>query len=278
MTPFLNNVKTAVLLAMLTALFVLVGGLIGQQFIIPFLILGVLINVGVWFFSDKIAIATMRCREVDAQTGGDLYRLVDELRTRAGLPMPRVYVSPQEAPNAFATGRSPRHAAVAVTEGAMRLLDRDELAGVIGHELTHVKNRDTLTTTIAATIAGVLSGLARYSIFFGGGSNRENGHPIIGLLTILLAGVGAALIKSAISRSREFVADAGGARLAGSPHGLIAALQKLEAYSRRIPMEGHNPALNSLFIIEPMMGESVTRLFASHPRTEDRIIALRKLA
>ncbi len=172
MTAFVNNMKTVVLLGGLTGLLVAVGAMLGQQFILPFLILGVLMNVGMWFFSDRIAISMMRGREVTAETGGDLYRMVDELRQRAGLPMPRVYVCPHQAPNAFATGRSPSHAAVAVTEGALNLLNRHEMEGVIAHELAHVKSRDTLTSCIAATVSGVLATIAQWG-FLLGGSNRE---------------------------------------------------------------------------------------------------------
>src|SRR5262249_6690239 len=211
---------------------------------------------GAWFFSDKIAIASMRGQEVDARTGGDLYRIVHDLSQRAQLPMPRVYVCPHEAPNAFATGRSPSKAAVCVTQGALSLLSRDELEGVIGHELAHVKNRDTLTSTVAATIAGVLSSVASWGLLLGGGNSRH-GHPILALFAMILAPIGAALIQAMISRSREFVADAHGARIAGSPHGLMSALQRLDAYSRRIPLEQPNPAMNNLFIVEPFAGSSL---------------------
>src|SRR5262245_27512379 len=217
MTPFVNNIKTVLLLGGLTGLLVAIGGLLGHQFIVPFLVMAVLMNAFVWFASDKIAIRAMQGQEVDARTGGDLYRIVEELARRAQLPMPRVYICPHEAPNAFATGRSPSHAAVCVTQGALRLLNRDELEGVIGHELAHVKNRDTLTSTIAATVAGALASIAQWGFYLGGGNSREGGHPIAALLALILAPIGAALIKAAISRSREFVADAEGAAIAGSP-------------------------------------------------------------
>jgi heat shock protein HtpX len=273
MIAFINNLKTVFLLGAMTGLLVAVGGLMGQQFLLPFLVFAILMNFGVWFFSDKIAIASMRGREVDENTGGDLYRMVDDLRRRAGLPMPRVYICPHEAPNAFATGRSPGKAAVAVTEGALRLLNREELEGVMAHELAHVKNYDTLTSTVAATVAGVLAFIAQWGWFMGAG-NRNGGNPIIFFLTIILAAVGAALVKAAISRSREFVADADGARIAGTPRGLQSALAKLESYSKRIPLDQPNPAMNNMFIIEPMMGSQVLRLFATHPPTEKRIAAL----
>lgn len=273
MTAFFNNVKTVILLGGLTGLIVAVGAMLGKQFILPFLIMAVIMNFGVWFFSDKLAIASMRCQPVDS--GHELSKMVEELSRRAGLPMPKVYLAPHDAPNAFATGRSPSHAAVCVTNGAMELLSRDELAGVIGHELAHIKNRDTLTSAIAATVSGVLATVAQWGFLLGG--NRENSNPLMAFLTIILAAVGAALIKASISRSREYVADADGARIAGSPRGLISALQKLEMYSQRIPLHQPNPAMNNMFIVEPMMGESLVRMFATHPPTEKRIAALSRL-
>lgn len=278
MTAFVNNAKTAMLMAAMTVLMVFVGRMIGPNFVVPFLVLAVAMNFGAWFFSDKIAIAAMRGREVDESTGGDLYRMVDDLRQRAGLPMPRVYVCPQQAPNAFATGRNPKHAAVAVTQGALQILTPDELRGVMAHELAHVKNRDTLTSTIAGTMAGLLATLAQWGFLLGAG-NREGSNPIVALLTMILAAVGAALIKAMISRSREFVADAQGAEIAGSPHGLMSALSKLESMSRRVPLQNPNPAANNMFIVEPFTGgRTLTNLFATHPPTDRRIEALRRLA
>ena len=277
MTAFMNNVKTAMLMAVLTAIFVLVGGMLGKGFIIPFAVFAVLMNFGAFFFSDKIAIAAMRGQEVDAASGGRLYAMVDELRQNAGLPMPRVYICPQQAPNAFATGRSPSHAAVAVTQGALQLLNEQELRGVIGHELAHVKNRDTLTSTIAGTIAGLLATIAQWGFLLGAG-NREGSNPLVALVTLIVAAVGAAMIKSMISRSREFVADADGAKIAGSPHGLISALQKLEAVSQRVPLQNPNPAANNMFIVQPLTGgRTLMSLFATHPPTEKRIAALRSM-
>ena len=276
MTRFWNNTKTAMLLGGMMGLFLLVGSFYGQQGLIIALVFGLAMNFGAWFFSDKIAIAAMRGQEIDGSAGaasGELYRTVDELRRRAGLPMPRVYICPHEAPNAFATGRSPKHAAVAVTQGALKLLDHHEMEGVIAHELAHVKNRDTLTSTIAATVAGTLAFIAQWGLLLGLGRGRDS-NPLVMIAVVILAAVGAALIKAAISRSREFVADADGASIAGSPHGLASALRKLEAYSQRIPLNQPNPAQNNLFIVEPFAGSSVTRLFATHPPTEDRIAAL----
>jgi heat shock protein HtpX len=270
-----NNLKTAFLLAALFGLLVWVGSYWGAQGMLVAGVVGVLMNFGAWFFSDKIAIAAMRGREVDERTAPDLYNMVRDLSQRAGLPMPRVYICPQEAPNAFATGRNPQHAAVAVTMGGLRLLDRDELAGVMAHELAHVKNRDTLTSAVAATIAGIFSMLAQFAMFFGmGGQNREGGSPLAALGVIVLGAVGAAVIKAMISRSREYVADHDGAAIAGSPQGLANALRKLEHYARGIPMDNPNPAMNNMFIVEPFMGATLTNLFATHPPVEKRIAAL----
>ena len=276
MSAFYNNMKTVLLLGGLTGLLVAVGGMLGKQYLIPFLILSLLMNLGAWFFSDKIAIASMRAQEVGPQDSGGLYQMVEELARRAQLPMPRVYIAPHEAPNAFATGRSPSHAAVCVTQGALQLLNKEELEGVIGHELAHVKNRDTLTATIAASVAGVLATIAQYG-FLLGGSRREGTNPIVALFAMIFAAVGAALIKAAISRSREFVADAHGAEIAGSPQGLMSALRKLDTYSQRIPMQQPNPAMNNMFIVEPLMGKTLVNLFATHPPTEKRIEALSRL-
>lgn len=279
MVALINNAKTAVLLGALFAILVAVGSFWGTQGIIVGGIVGVVMNFSMWFFSDKLAIASMRGREVDERSAPALVAMVRRLSQRAGLPMPRVYVCPQEAPNAFATGRNPKNAAVAVTVGALQLLDERELEGVMAHELAHVKNRDTLTSTIAGTVAGILSMLAQFAFFFGGGggNNREGGHPLIGLFVLIFGAVGAALIQAMISRSREFVADADGAAIAGSPDGLASALRKLESIARRVPLQQPNPALNNLFIVEPAMafgGSTLTSLFATHPPTEKRIAAL----
>jgi len=275
MTAFWNNTKTALLLGGLMGLFLIVGAQFGQGGMIVALLFGGLTNVFAWFFSDTIAIKAMRGRELTAETGGDVYRMTERLARNAKLPMPRLYLCPHQAPNAFATGRSPRKAAVAVTQGAIDLLDPLEMEGVIAHELAHIKNRDTLTSTIAATIAGVLAFIAQWGLLLGLG-NRQGGNPLVMIFTVILAAVGAALIRSAISRSREFVADSDGAKIAGTPDGLISALRKLESYNSRIPLRQPNPAQNNLFIVEPFSGDTVAKLFASHPPTEDRIEALRR--
>ncbi len=274
MVTFVNNMKTAVLLAALFGLLVWVGSFWGTGGMIVFGAIAVVMNFTAWFASDKIAVAAMRGVEVREGSGPapGLHGLVRDLAKRAELPMPRVYVCPQDAPNAFATGRNPHHAAVAVTQGALRLLDRAELEGVIAHELAHIKNRDTLTSTIAATVAGLFSMLAYWGFLFGG---RRGGNPLALLGVVLLGAVGAALIKAMISRSREFVADADGARIAGSPHGLVSALQKLESVARRVPMQNPNPAMNNMFIVEPFAGgKTLMNLFASHPPMEKRVAAL----
>ncbi len=282
MSTFTNNAKTVLLMGGMMGLFLAVGSMYGQRGMIMALAFGGVMNVVTWFFSDKIAIASMRGHEVgpnDPGIAGQLYTTVDRLRQRAGLPMPRVYICPHEAPNAFATGRNPSHAAVAVTEGAIRLLDDHELEGVLAHELAHVKNRDTLTSCIAATLAGVLAFIAQWGMYLGGGRDtRDSGNPLITLLTFIIAAVGAAIIKAMISRSREYVADADGATIAGTPLGLASALRKLEVYSQRIPLHNPNPAMNNLFIIEPLTGNSLLSLFASHPPTEKRIEALMGMA
>lgn len=280
MVRMVNNFKTVLLLGGLMGLCLGVGSLYGQNGLILGLVMGGSMNLIAWFFSDKIAIASMRGHEVNGTEGSEtakLYHMVDELRQRAGLPMPKVYICPHEAPNAFATGRSPRKAAVAVTAGAMNLLNETELRGVIAHELAHVKNRDTLTSCIAATIAGVLAFLAQWGFLLGGRSDREGANPLVAMVGVIVAALGAALIKAMISRSREYVADADGAKIAGTPDGLISALSKLEGYSKRIPLVQPNPAMNNMFIIEPFSGgRSLVNLFASHPPTEKRIAALRQ--
>ena len=272
MTRFVNNTKPVFLLGGMMALFVAIGGMLGQGYMIPFLIMGIATNFVAFFFSDRIAIKAMRGQEVGP--GDPLYEMVDELRQKANLPMPRVYVCPQQAPNAFATGRSPKKAAVAATMGAMQLLTEEEMRGVMAHELAHIKNRDTLTSTIAAPLAGVLAFLAQWGFLFMGGRN-ENSNPFVMIAVVIIGAIGAAVIKAMISRSREFVADADAAALVGSPDGLIAALTKLENLNRRIPMANPNPAQNNLFIVEPFAGESLAKLFATHPPTEKRIEALR---
>lgn len=278
MTRFVNNLKTVVLLAGMFGLILLFGSYWGREGLIVAFIAGGLMNFIAFFFSDKIALKSMRAQEVDEKTAPDLVQMVRRLAGNAGLPMPRVYVCPQEAPNAFATGRNPKNAAVAVTRGALQLLSYDELEGVMAHELAHVKNRDTLISTVAATIAGAISFLAHMAFFMGGGNQREGGNIIVLLLMLILAPIAAAIIQMAISRSREFVADADGAHIAGTPHGLANALRKLDATAKRIPMHNEMPAQNHMFIVQPFSRESLSTLFSTHPSTAQRIAKLMELA
>jgi heat shock protein HtpX len=268
-----NTIKTALLLGVMSALLLFLGESLGgaQGLVIGFLF-AVGTNFASYWFSDKIVLAMYRAKQV----GPDhrLYRVVERLAQRAGLPMPKVYVIPDGSPNAFATGRNPSHAAVAATEGILQVLDEDELEGVIAHELAHVKHRDILISSVAATLAATIMMVARFAMFFGGGRRDDrDGNPIALLATMILAPIAAMLIQAAISRSREFDADAGGAAIAGSPHGLVSALRKIEAASRRIPLDA-NPATAHMFIIKPFSLGGLTGLFSTHPPTEQRISAL----
>jgi heat shock protein HtpX len=273
-----NGLKTAVLLGGMSGLLMLVGGLIGGNggLMIAF-VMAVAMNVFSYWFSDKLVLRMYHATEV----GEDhpLYRVVARLAQRAGLPMPRVYVIPEMSPNAFATGRDPQHAAVAATEGILRLLSESELEGVIGHELTHVKNRDILISTVAATLAAtimMLASMARWAMIFGGFSSNERDrgpNPIALLAMAILAPLAAGLIQAAISRQREFAADRGGADLAGTPTGLASALRRIDAAVQQVPLDA-NPSTAHLFIVKPFSGEGLMSLFSSHPPTEARIKAL----
>ena len=273
MSQFYNNVKTALLLGLMTALILWIGSFWGGQGIVIALVMAAVMNFGSYFFSDKIALATMRAEEVGPEH--ELYGIVQELTQRAGLPMPRVYVSPAMAPNAFATGRNPHHAAVCATEGILQMLDRNEMMGVMGHELTHVRNRDILTQSVAATIGGAISMLG-YMFWWGGGSRSRDGegNAIAGLLVLIVGPIAAGLIQAAISRAREFNADKGGAELCGNPMYLASALTKIEAAAQRIPLN-INPSFNSMFIAEPLNAmQTMSNLFATHPPLEKRLINL----
>jgi heat shock protein HtpX len=270
-----NAVKTTLLLGALSGLLLLIGDLMGGRSGL-FIALGfaVVMNVGSYWFSDKIVLSMYRAQQVGP--GHPLHQIVERLARRAELPMPRVYIIPDASPNAFATGRNPEHAAVAATEGVLRLLSEDELAGVIGHELAHVKHHDILISSIAATIAAAIMVLARMSMFFGGGrsDDREGGsNPIALLAMAILAPMAAMLIQMAISRSREFAADAAGAAIAGGPYGLVNALRKLEMGSKRLPLDA-NPATAHMFIVKPFTVHGLLSLFSTHPPTEQRIAAL----
>jgi heat shock protein HtpX len=269
-----NALKTTFLLAALSALLLFIGEALGgaQGLVVAFMFAAVT-NFVSYFYSDKIVLRMYNAQEVGA--GHPLYASVARLAQRAGLPMPRVYVIPDSSPNAFATGRNPQHAAVAATEGILRVLDPDELDGVLAHELAHVKNRDILISSVAATIAAAIMMAARFAMFFGGSrDDREGGaNPMTLLLMMILAPVAAMLIQAAISRSREFAADAGGAAIAGSPLGLVNALRKIESVARRVPLDA-NPATSHMFIIKPFSAGGMMALFSTHPPTERRIAAL----
>ena len=277
-----NMFKTALLLVVLTVLLVLIGGAIGgQQGMLVALVLALGMNFFSYWFSDKMVLAMYRARPIEESQAPALYRIVRTLATRGGIPMPRVYLIPSETPNAFATGRNPQHAAVAVTEGSMRILDEEELEGVLAHELSHVKNRDVLIATIAATLAGAityLAHMAQWALIFGGrrDDEEEGGGVLGGILMAILAPIAAMLIQMAVSRAREFQADATGARLAGKPWGLAKALEKLEMASKAVPMDA-SPATAHLFIVNPLSGRSLLRLFSTHPPIEERIARLRSM-
>jgi heat shock protein HtpX len=280
-----NVLRTTVLLAALTALFLVIGAALGgnQGMVIAF-IFALLMNFASYWFSDKIVLAMYGAREVSLQEAPELYRLVQRLAQRAGIPMPRVYTIPSDSPNAFATGRNPEHAAVAVTEGIMRLLDEQELAGVLAHELSHVRNRDTLIMTVAATLAGaitMLAHMAQWGALFGGFGRRDDDEQgrggVLGLLFMaILAPIAATLIQLAISRAREYFADRTGAGIAGSPADLARALEKLHYASQRLPLDA-NPATAHLFIVNPLTGGSLLSLFSTHPPIEERIRRLRSM-
>lgn len=287
MGQFGNTVKTTVLLASLTGLFLVIGGAIGGQSGMVFaLLLAVAMNMGAWWFSDTMALKMSGAREVTATEMPDLHHLVGTLAQRANLPKPRVYLIDNMTPNAFATGRSPSKGAVAVTTGIMGLLTRDELAGVIAHELAHIKNRDTLISSIAATFAGAISMLADMVMWgmifggFGGSDEEEEGGGMAGmaggLLTLILAPISAMLIQMAISRSREYTADATGAQILGNPLPLATALEKLEAMVHQRPMDVR-PATSHLYIVNPILG-GLGSLFRTHPETAKRVAKLRAMA
>jgi len=272
-----SGLKTAALLGGLSALFMLIGGALGGQsgMVIAF-VMALVMNVGSYWFSDKLVLRMYRATEVGPEH--PLYQVTRRLSQRAGLPMPKVYTIPDMSPNAFATGRDPHHAAVAATEGILRLLPPAELEGVIAHELAHVKHRDILISTVAATIAAaimMLANMARFAAIFGGGSrdDREGGSPLVLFATALLAPIAAMLIQAAISRQREFGADRGGAEIAGTPQGLAQALRHIEAGAAAVPMDA-NPATAHMFIMKPFSGRGLMGLFSTHPSTEARIQAL----
>ena len=272
-----NGLKTALLLGLLSGLLLVIGDLAGgaNGLMIAFVLAAVMNFVSYWF-SDKVVLRMYRAQEVGPSH--PLYQVTERLARQGGLPMPKVYVIPESSPNAFATGRNPEHAAVAATEGILRVLSEHELEGVIAHELAHVRHRDILISSVAATIAAAImmfGRMAMYAGMFAGGRNdREGGsNPIALLAMMILAPIAALLIQSAISRSREFAADAGGAQIAGNPYGLADALRKIDAVARRVPLDA-NPATAHMFIIKPFSGAGLMSLFSTHPSTEARIRAL----
>jgi heat shock protein HtpX len=278
-----NQLRTVALLALLSALLITISYWVigGTSGVIIGIILAAVTNLFSWYQSDKIALAAYRARPVSPQEAPGLYQMVQRLCARANLPMPGIYIVPSQAANAFATGRDPEHAAVAVTEGILNILPEDELEGVIAHELTHVINRDTLTQAVAATIAGAISFLAQivsYSAWYTPYSrdDRNGPNPIGVLLTVILAPISATIIQLAISRTREFAADAGSARLTNNPRALARALQRLDATARQVPLDA-NPAFEPLLIMNSLSGQFLSNLFSSHPSTETRIQALLKL-
>jgi heat shock protein HtpX len=276
--------KTGLLLAVLTAMLVLIGGAIGgQQGMVIAFVIALAMNFFSYWFSDKIVLAAYGAKPIDEAEAPRLYAIVHRLATRAGIPMPRVYLVPSETPNAFATGRNPQHAVVAVTEGIMRILDEEELEGVLAHELSHVKNRDILISTIAATLAGAityLAHMAQWAAMFGGRSRDDDeggSNPIAMILLAILAPIAAMLVQMAVSRSREFQADATGAQVAGKPWGLAKALEKLQMANEAVPMADATPATAHLFIVNPLSGQTLMRLFSTHPPLEERIARLRAM-
>jgi heat shock protein HtpX len=273
-----NTLKTTALLGLLSGLLLVIGELLGgSNGIMIALVFAAVMNFASYWFSDKIVLSMYRAQQVG--DGHPLHRVVARLAQAGRLPMPKVYIIPEMSPNAFATGRNPEHAAVAATEGLLRVLDERELEGVIAHELAHVKHRDILISSVAATIAAAIMGVARmlqFAALFGGvrSDDREGGvNPIALLATIVLAPIAAMLIQAAISRSREFAADRGAAELVGSPYGLVDALKKIDAMARRVPLDA-NPATAHMFIIKPLSVQGVLGLFSTHPPTEQRIAAL----
>lgn len=274
--------RTAILLAALTGFFLVIGYLVGGQsgMVVAFIV-ALAMNFFAYWNSDKVVLRLYRARPVDAATAPRLHGIVRELAQRAQLPMPKVYIIENDQPNAFATGRNPEHAAVAATTGILRLLDDRELAGVMAHELAHVRNRDTLTMTIAATIGGAIGMLANFAFFMGGGNNRNNPLGAVGaILVMILAPLAAALIQMAISRTREYEADRGGAEISGMPAALASALGKLQHGAARIdnPEAEANPATAHLFIINPLHAHAVDNLFSTHPNVENRIARLMAMA
>jgi len=278
----MNTAKTVFLMVLLTGLFIVIGyWLGGESGMILAFGLAFLMNVFSYWFSDKIVLKMYRAQPVDEATSPTLYRIVHRLAQRAGMPMPKVYIIPQAQPNAFATGRNPQHAAVAATQGLLQIMDEEELEGVIAHELSHVGNRDILIGTIAATVAGaimILARMAQFAAIFGGGGrdNNRGGNPIGLIFIAIFSSIAAMLIQMAISRSREYQADASAAKLSGNPRGLARALNTLQQSAQRLPMQA-SPATAHMFIVNPFTAKGITKLFSTHPPVEERIARLERL-
>lgn len=280
----MNTIKTALLLGTLTGILMLIGGAFGgQQGVVIAFIFAMVMNLGSYWFSDKIVLRMYKAQAVSEHEAPELYATVKNLALKASMPMPRVYIIPGDTPNAFATGRNEQHAVVAVTEGILRILGKDELEGVIAHELTHIRNRDILIGSIAATLAGaivMLAHMAQWAAMFGGVGRDDDeggGSNIVGLILMaVLAPIAATLIQMAISRSREYLADAGGAKISGKPYALAGALEKLSRASQTMPMEA-NPSTAHMFIVNPLTGRSLMNLFSTHPPIEERIARLRSM-
>ncbi|MEK6545962.1 MAG: zinc metalloprotease HtpX [Nitrospinota bacterium] len=277
----MNTMKTVLLMTGLTLLLVLAGSAFGgKNGMVMAFAFACIMNIGTYWFSDKIVLAMYRARKVSEAEAPELHRIVRELSIRAGVPMPKVYTIDNNTPNAFATGRNPEHAAVAVTTGIMNLLARDELSGVLGHELAHIKHRDILIGTIAATVAGAISmlaNMAQWTMMFGGRRDeREGGHPLMAMVMMIFAPIAAMLIQMAISRSREYLADEGGAKISGNPLSLARALGKLQRGVQIMPMNA-NPATAHMFIVNPLTGGGLLALFSTHPPIEERVRRLEKM-
>jgi heat shock protein HtpX len=277
-STFAASLRTTILLATLSGLFVAIGFLIGgSSTALLFLFLAALMNLGSWFFSDKLALKMSGAKPIEESEAPRLYQIVRELTTRANLPMPSLYMIPQDQPNAFATGRNPKNAAVAVTRGITQLLSEDELRGVIAHELAHVKHRDILIQSVAATIGAAITYLGYMLLWFGGGDDSDSPLGLIGVLAlVLLAPIAATIIQLSISRQREFAADAGGAEISGNPESLASALLRLEEGAKAIPMQV-NQAAEPLYIVKPFRGGGIASLFSTHPPIEERVRRLRQM-
>ncbi|MFL6415047.1 MAG: zinc metalloprotease HtpX [Bryobacteraceae bacterium] len=280
----LNRIKTVVFMSVLTALFLwlgqVLGGNAGAAIALGF---AAVMNLGVYWFSDQIVLRMYNAQRIGPANAPELYSMVRDLTLRARLPVPEIFLIPEAAPNAFATGRDPKHSSIAVTQGLLSMLNRDEIRSVIAHELGHIRNRDTLIMTVAATLAGGLShiaNMAMWAAFFGGGAHLEeedSGHPAAALLALIIAPIAATLIQLAISRTREFLADEAGARMSENPLALARALQKLEFARNRVPMQHGNPATAHLFIVNPFVAGGLVKLFSTHPSTQERIARLESM-